>query len=365
MISTGMYESAIVLPKRRKDAINLLGLCHLVLLFSFLFLFILIWLGKVPIANLIDSNVLLKWMYLIPVAALLMGLTQTYTNWSIRNSKYKRLAANRIIQNITLAATNVGAGFLNFGVNGLVAGFLGSQLVSSILLFLKIKKQDSIDVKEITWPRIKLIAHRYQDFPKINLFQVLIDTLQASLIVFTIKGIWGIAILGLYAFMMRILRAPLNLIGGSISQVFYQKASQTFNSEEDLYALLKKTMMSLALLGIIPFLVLLLFAPSLFSFAFGGEWFEAGVYAQLLTPWLYFNFIYSPLSQVPLILNKQKQSFVLGLVYNLIIFGLIYFMGASGYSPNTTFTTLSLAISLYLIFMLVWLLRITKSSTTH
>ncbi len=365
IISTGLYESAIVLPKRKKDAVNILGLCHIIVFSFSLILFPILWFGESIIANFINDEAILDWLYFIPLATLFMGLIQTYTNWSIRNSSYKRLATNRIAQNITLAATNVSAGFLGFGVSGLIAGFFGSQLVSSVLLFLKVKFEDSINLKSISWERIKLNAHRYQDFPKINLFQVLVDTLQASLIVFSIKGIWGVAILGLYAFMMRILRAPLNIIGSSISQVFYQKASQAFNNKENLFSILLKTMLTLALLGVVPFTILLFFAPELFSFAFGQEWQEAGVYAQLLTPWLFFNFIYSPLSQVPLILNKQKKSFVLGLIYNLIIFGIIYFMGANGFSPHTTFITLSIAISIYLVFMLMWLLSITKYSNTN
>lgn len=364
LISTGLYESAIVLPKRKKDAVNILALCHLVLFTFCLILLPALYFSRDIVTNLLNNKIISDWLYLIPIAALLMGLNQTYTNWSIRNGKYKRLATNRVTQNITLATTNVGAGLLNMGVIGLIAGFLISQFVSSILLFFNIKSSDSVKLKEINWDRVKLNANKYQDFPKINLFQVLIDTLQASLIVFSIKGIWGVAVLGLYAFMMRILRAPLNLIGGSISQVFFQKASETFNNKADLFSLVKKTMISLALLGIVPFSILIFFAPDLFTFAFGKEWHEAGVYAQLLTPWLFFNFIYSPLSQVPLILNKQKQSFVIGLIYNLIIFGAIYFMGVNGYDPHTTFITLSIAISSYLVFMLIWLLNLTKSTST-
>jgi O-antigen/teichoic acid export membrane protein len=50
-------------------------------------------------------------------------------------------------------------------------------------------------------------------------------------------------------------------------------------------------MMAIAAL---PFLVIVLIGPTLFSFVFGLGWETAGTYAQWLAPWLFLQFINKP-----------------------------------------------------------------------
>jgi len=48
-------------------------------------------------------------------------------------------------------------------------------------------------------------------------------------------------------------------------------------------------------------------APEVFTYVFGNEWRQAGIYAQWLSPWLLLVFISSPLSILPSVLEKQGQ----------------------------------------------------------
>ena len=52
----------------------------------------------------------------------------------------------------------------------------------------------------------------------------------------------------------------------------------------------------------------------MFSFVFGEEWFIAGTYAEVLSIWMFINFILSPISNILIVINKQKQNFYLGLL---------------------------------------------------
>jgi O-antigen/teichoic acid export membrane protein len=47
-------------------------------------------------------------------------------------------------------------------------------------------------------------------------------------------------------------------------------------------------------------------AEELFSFVFGSQWSDAGVYVQYLSLWVFFVFISSPLSTLLIVLEKQK-----------------------------------------------------------
>ena len=59
---------------------------------------------------------------------------------------------------------------------------------------------------------------------------------------------------------------------------------------------------------------LALAAPAAFSVVFGEEWREAGVYAQLLAPWLYFVFVSAPLSNLFDVLEQQPWELAFNVV---------------------------------------------------
>jgi O-antigen/teichoic acid export membrane protein len=70
--------------------------------------------------------------------------------------------------------------------------------------------------------------------------------------------------------------------------------------------------------AILPFTILFFFGRDIFSFVFGANWDLAGYFSEILAVGTFFNFIISPLSNLPIVLKKQKQYFVLGLVSTII-----------------------------------------------
>jgi hypothetical protein len=86
----------------------------------------------------------------------------------------------------------------------------------------------------------------------------------------------------------------------------------------------------------------------------------AGIYGKYLVPYLFFSFIVSPISQIPLIVNKQKQSLLLSWVGHAVyLFAIIF----GGVYENILlgFTFLSIFASVYYIALIAWLLKISKS----
>ena len=82
-----------------------------------------------------------------------------------------------------------------------------------------------------------------------------------------------------------------------------------YNEGQELSTLVIKMYKRLLILGAPFFLILFLISPQLFTFVFGDKWLEAGQIAQILVPWLFLNFLVTPVSCLPLIVNKQKQGF--------------------------------------------------------
>jgi len=68
-------------------------------------------------------------------------------------------------------------------------------------------------------------------------------------------------------------------------------------------------------LGFFPLLLVMVMGEELFSVIFGSQWAKAGIYAQILAPWIMFQFISSPISTLFSVLEMQGT----GLVFNSIL----------------------------------------------
>jgi O-antigen/teichoic acid export membrane protein len=108
----------------------------------------------------------------------------------------------------------------------------------------------------------------------------------------------------------------------------------------------------LVLLAIIPFLVVFIFSPFLFSFIFGAEWRIAGEYAQIMTVMFFLSFIVSPLSNMFIIAEKQK----IDLIIQILLFGFVTLSFIVGYkifsNPKVTIMIYSIIYSIKYCFEL-------------
>ena len=98
-------------------------------------------------------------------------------------------------------------------------------------------------------------------------------------------------ILGLYDFSYRMLRLPIILLGVSISQVLFKKSVDLINDKKSIYPIVRKTILMLFLLSIVPFGILFLYGSDIFGFIFGENWREAGRFSEIMSPWLMMNFM--------------------------------------------------------------------------
>jgi len=160
------------------------------------------------------------------------------------------------------------------------------------------------------------------------------------------------------------LKIPLLLIGVAVGQVLYNKMSADFSQKKDIYLLLKRSVILLTLIGIVPFTIIYFWGAPIFEFVFGKEWMLSGQIAAALSPWLMANFVASSISMVPAIIGKLKWFFWVGIATTLIqlfCFALFpEFMGLLGINEIVMFEIIS-----WIMFVLfgassLWMLRIVK-----
>ncbi|MDD5764792.1 MAG: oligosaccharide flippase family protein [Candidatus Marinimicrobia bacterium] len=360
VIATGRYELAIMLPKEDKQAVNLLslsvyisiGLSAIILIFA---IFFHDWTARV-----LNNTELSGYLIFTPATILLTGLFNSFNNWLTRKKRFRPLSTSRIAQSGFSAGTKIGMGFVGSGPLGLILGDLIGLAVSVVMLGRDVWMQLRQKLSWISKDEMIKQAKIHQDFPKINSLHAFVDIIQTSGTAFLISILFDSATLGLFSFAVRILRMPLYLIGTSISKVFYQKATTTYQTGGDLYGLVQNMVLKLVWISIPFFIITVLFAPPIFSFVFGPEWREAGVYTQLLSLWFFGNFIFSPVSDIPLLVNKQKSYLGLSLGYNISILVSLGICGILGYNAKVTFGFLSIVAIVWMSIIISWLLKISK-----
>ena len=164
---------------------------------------------------------------------------------------------------------------------------------------------------------------------------------------------------GLHSRTIRLLFAPSSIIGSAIGQVFYQKASVCYQEKGDLQKLVKKVMGGLLVIAVPAFAVIALWGDDIFAWFLGEPWRQAGEYGQLLTPWLFLNFITSPVSQIPLIVNRQQKAFAFSLLgHSLYLVAIV--IGGLYSNIKLGFVILSCLQTVYYIILIVWLIKISN-----
>jgi len=361
VIATGRYEFAIMLPKKEKDALSIFVLCLIIVTGITLLVLIIITSFKRLIVEFFKNKSIGRLLYFTCLTIFFIGIYNTLSFWLNRKKSYNKLAFLRISQITSAILLQIGLGFSKLNNIGLILGNIGGYGISSICVFQNILKKYKKNLKLIAKKDIIKNARKYINFPKINSFQALIDSLRVNGEVFLISYFFGKEQLGLYFLTLKVLKTPSVFIGSAVSRVFFQRASLAYNKKkEDLQKLIKKLLVGLFIISSPIFLIIIFFGPTIFKIIFNKKWELAGVYARILSPWIFFNFITSPISTIPFIFNKQKELFFFSIIGNFIIFGSLFYAGYFLHNIKIGFYLISLLMSLYFIFVIRWIYKISE-----
>ncbi len=304
VVASWKFELAIMLPKKEVDAHALLFLSVIITFITSILIFVLIFIFKDLITHYTTNFATFMW--LVPFAVLVTGLLQVFTAWSTRKKYFKPVSSARIVQSTSTSIGQIYFKFTNIFSMGLIWGNLFGTLFSLLVLIFYTIKKHTIQLKLISRERIISNMKQYKDFPKYQSFSVLINSFSQHLPVILLTYFYQFEIAGFYMLTHRALNTPARLIGGSVRQVYYQRASKLFSENKSIKPLLKKTTIGLAKVSIIPYLLLGILGRIIFTFIFGPEWFTSGIYAQILIIFIFILTINPPAVMTIQVLGMQK-----------------------------------------------------------
>ena len=312
MVATFRFPQAFLLPKENE---NFLALMRIAIITSFsvsIFILIILAIGGETFLRLLNAENLTPYIFVIPFAIFLVAMNQIFGQWQYRLSAFKKSVAIDTSLLVGVRFFNLAFGWSTGGMQfGLVLGDILGK-IAGILLSARLIIQENLSqiFENVSLVRLKKVFREYKAYPFINLPGVWMVLTSEQLPFFLLSARFGLPSLGLLALSISILDLPKRLFAYSVSAVFYKKAVDLHaESLHQLQLSVKKMFYGLLLLSAVPYTIILIFGPELFSVAFGSDWVMSGKLAQYLALYYVLELICVSFDSIFYILRKERQLF--------------------------------------------------------
>lgn len=319
------YENSIIAVKTNIEAI--IGTYSVMLLSILVSLFLtIVWTCVWLFIEISNKYLLIG--YLSIAFSVVSCFVQALYFLCNRNAHYQIMTRGRVYAALLLAIISLSWGIYLQSFWGLLLGsFIG---MGANFIYLWHKSAGLRNRKEFGLKEVLQYLHANIRFPKYLVASSIIDRSgsQGYLILFT--KLYGESVAGSLSLYNKVAGLPSVLIGSAIGDVFKRNASEKLREYGECKKLVLRTAGILLAMAIIPFIILLFYAPLLFEFIFGSEWRQAGEFASLLAPVFILGFVVSPISSLIYLGDNQKYDLYLQLVLLVLLvagIGLAYVYG--------------------------------------
>ena len=306
VISCLRYEVAIYLPQRDEEAANLVALSLALVAAITASTALTSWLVGDFLLRLAHVPQLRSYLWLMPLNILISGVWMILNTWNQRKRRFGRITILQVVTRVAMVGSQIAAGFAGFVSGGtlIATTIFGAFVTAAVLGGQTVWDDWALFRSAISWNTVSHVRKRYDKFPRFGLPATLLNSTSFQLPVILLSGFFNMAVVGNYSFGFRVLRVPGMLIGANVNRAFFPRAAEA-KHRGTLGHSVELALQYLITLSFFPCFLLTLTGGALFTFAFGPKWHEAGVYAQILSVWLFFWFVSSPLNTVFVVLEEQ------------------------------------------------------------
>lgn len=358
VVSSLRYELAIPLPSSDAVALALIRMSLLINLVISVITLTVVWRWREIVASSIGTPDLAPLLWLLPVVVLATGSYQALSYWPVRAKDFRFVSRTSVEQAALQLTSQTGLGLLGTAPAGLVVGVAVSRIGGAVRIARRIsalaphwwRTSDGVPLRDA--------AAEYRRFPLLSTWVGLLVTgaLQAPALL--LASLYGVGLAGLFAVTVRLVGAPMALLGNAVSQVFLGEAADLAREDpRALRRLFVKVTRTTLFAAAVPFAVVALVAPWMSAALLGDEWREVGQLIRLAAPMFLLQIVVSPPSHVLTVLGHQGRqvlfagSRLLGIVAT--------FLGANalGYGGRTAIGAYSVVMSVSYVWFWVLCLR--------
>jgi O-antigen/teichoic acid export membrane protein len=333
------FDAVIPLPRSHRVAASIAWFGLAVALALCLLIGVLAPLLGPVVAQLVNSPELAGVWWLVAVATMMVAVDQVLLTWMVRERRYRALGMRNALQGIGQGGGQVGLAWTALAPVGLLAGWIMGRIVAVGGLFSRggLLRQGVPHVRTM-----RRAVVRYRRFPLIASWSSLLNTLGQQAPLLLISAYYGQLTIGLLGMTVKVMAAPVTLIGQAVARVFQGEASEAIrDGHRPLRPILMSNVKVLAAIGALMAAVLIVGGPWLFGFVYGDEWRGSGQFARILALGYAAQLAVSPTSQVLLLLERQGMQLAWDSARLAITVGAPLAVAASGGSATAAVMALS------------------------
>ncbi len=306
VVSSLRYEQAIVVAESDEEATAVAQTSGLLVLGVALISAVLAFAGGDALASFTNSDDLSTVLWLVPPTIAVGGLHQILVSWATRTGDFIALSRSKAGLGISMAATQLLAGWFLEGPVGLVAGITVGWIVGVVMLAPTTQGLHLVS-GAASWDA----AVRYRRFPQMSLLASLLNRGALEIPAIALAALHGPEVAGAFLIANRVVATPTRLVTEAAYQVYVNEASRLQrDAPEELRVLYGRTLKRLAILSVPPALFLATVGPSVFELVFGAEWSDSGQYVRLLAVVLVAMLMTQPVAATLWLLERQDLQLV-------------------------------------------------------
>jgi O-antigen/teichoic acid export membrane protein len=313
-LSSLTYNLAIVLPRSDGEARALIKL-------SFLISFLITSLSALAIAGFhrqiadaIGFRTASELLLLVPIMIPLSATVDVLRHWMVRKKQFVAISRIAVAEALLGGTSKLVVGSIAATAPVLLVLNVLARAFYAVLMSVSARRTLSSRDDPISAgaeigedASLRGVAQRYCDFPFFRAPQIWLNEVSNAAPALLLATFVGPAAAGFYIIATRALGLPSSVVAGAVGTVFLPRAAEADHRSEMLRPLILQSTAGLALVGLLPFGLVVGFGPPLFGLVFGPEWVTAGHYAQWLAVMLFFKFINVPSVQAIPILRLQGK----------------------------------------------------------
>ncbi len=305
-VVTLRYDFAIVLPRSERQASELIFVAMMSAAGMSILVSAVCILFPLEIAALLGDDALARWLPWLGFSTASVGIFQSLSYAATRMRRFGDITLARLAQSVTTASVQVASGLLGASSIGLVSGLILGQAVSSVVLIGRGVGRGMRILSGHSASRLLALAKRYSDFPKYNAPKGLMNALSMNLPLVIFAYYFSPVSVGCYAFIHRVLKVPMSLVSQSLRPVFYELAAKEAREPTQMRNTLRRITFYLFVVSVPATVLGLVLLPLGVDRFLGPDWRMAGIYGQILAPFLMISVVNVPSTSAIPILRAQR-----------------------------------------------------------
>ncbi len=300
------FDFAIPIAADPDEAIHLLVLSVALALVSSIAVGVAVLVWGAPLAAVLGAAPLAPFLWMLPIALFVAATAQALQSWAVYHRSFPALGRMRAMQGVAQAIGQTALGFVQGGPFGLILGDVAGRAVGMEQLFRSLfatMRSTSLSRRAV----VRRARERW-GFARVMTVASLLSAVSLQVPFLLIPALFDLESSGQYFLAYRVLVLPATLVGTAVSQVFFGEASFRRADPHDLHELARNVTVSLFVFSIPTYAIVAVGGSGLFETVFGQRWALAGLYAQIMAPWLVLWSVASPISSLLLVGRRERES---------------------------------------------------------